>query len=50
MPIARLAFRGWASMSNPQMLARAARLVHQPRQDVDQRRLARAIGTQQAED
>ena len=28
----------------------AARLAHQPRKDVDQRRLARAIGDEQAED
>ncbi len=50
MPMLALALRGWASISKPQIVARSAGLVDQPREDVDQRRLARAIGAEQAED
>ena len=50
MPIDALALRGCSSMSKPQIARAAAGLVHQPGEDVDQRRLARAVGAEQAED
>ena len=37
-------------MSKPQIVARAAGLVDQPGEDVDQRRLAGAVGAEQPED
>ena len=48
-PIERLALRGCSSMSKPQMFDLAAGLHDQPREDVDQRRLARTVGTEQPE-
>ena len=50
MPIERLALRGCSSMSKPQIVARAAGLVDQPGEDVDQRRLAGAVRAEQPED
>ena len=49
-PIERLALRGCWSMSKPQIVDLAAGLHHQPGEDVDQGRLARAVGAEQAED
>ena len=50
MPIERLALRGCSSMSKPQIVALPLGFGDQPGEDVDQRRLARAIGPEQAED
>ena len=48
-PIARLALRGCSSTSKPQMFTLPPRLHDQPGEDVDQGRLARAVGAEQPE-
>ena len=48
-PIERLALRGCSSMSKPQIVALPPRLGDQAGEDVDQGRLAGAVGAEQAE-
>ena len=50
MPIERLALRGCSSMSKPQIVTLPLRFGDQPGEDVDQRRLAGAVGAEQPED
>ena len=49
-PIERFALRGCLSMSKPQMTTLPRGLHDQPGEDVDQGRLARAIGAEKPED